>query len=231
MPKPSHEVMNFWDSASESLSQISKTMPPKVAQIATAAAEIFMQSGYEAASMDEIARRAQVSKATVYAHFKSKSELFGSLMRGVSEVRISALFESGVPQNDVHATLEVIFERIIHMMLIPSSLGLYRVIVAESARFPELGDAYYRAGPALVIDRLAQLLAGWHDSGLVEVDQPRAIAELLYGALRGDLQMRRLLGVGAIEGASEDPRAIVRRVIAFFLAAFSKAPLNPPERA
>ena len=153
MPKPSHQVMSFWDVPAESLHQISKAMPPKAAQIATAAAEIFMQSGYEAASMDEIARRAQVSKATVYAHFKSKSELFGSLMRGVSEVRISALFDSGVPPNDVRATLEVIFARIIEVMLTPSSLGLYRVIVAESARFPELGDAYYRAGPALVIEQ------------------------------------------------------------------------------
>lgn len=227
MPKPSHEVMNFWDPASDSLSQITQAMPAKAAQIATAAAEIFMQSGYEAASMDEIARRAQVSKATVYAHFKSKSELFGSLMRGVTEVRISALFESGVPQNDVRATLEVIFERIINIMLTPPALGLYRVIVAESARFPELGDAYYRAGPALVIQRLAQLLSAWHEAGLIAIDQPRAIAELLYGALRNDLQMRRLLGVGPIEGASEDPRAIARRLIGFFLAACAKPPLKP----
>ena len=226
MPKAPHEVMNFWDPASEALADISRAMPPKAAQIATAAAEIFMQSGYEAASMDEIARRAQVSKATVYAHFKSKSELFGSLMRGVSEIRLSALFETGVPQDDVRATLEVIFERVIGVVFAPSSLGLYRVMVAESARFPELGDAFYRAGPALVIDRLAQLLAAWHEAGLLEIDQPRAAAEFLYSGLRSDLYMRRLLGVGPVAEASEDPHAVAERLISVFLKAHAKAPLN-----
>ncbi|SRR6266481_4694778 len=220
---------NALDPTAEALDLLSQTMPPKAARIAAAAADVFMDCGFEAASMDEIARRAQVSKATVYAHFKSKAELFEALIQGAAKVRLHGLFDVGSVEDDPAAALEVILERLADYVLSPRALRLYRVVVAEAPRFPELGAGFYRAGPAVVIDRLAQLLATWQAQGRIAIDDPRANAELLYGLARSDLQMRRLLGVEAIPGASETPRANVRRLVAMFLKTHGRTGIGPQE--
>ena len=196
--------------------------PTKRAKIAGAAAELFMEHGFGATSMDEIARHAGVSKATVYAHFNSKAELFAALIRSASQVRLPSLFEVETAETDPRAALEEILRRLAEYAMAPRALRLYRVVVAEAGRFPELGDAFYRAGPNLVIARLAELIAKWRDKGWLEVENPRRAAELLYGMARGDLHMRRLLGVGSIRGASEGSPALIREAAKMFFAAYAK---------
>ena len=68
----------------------------KAESILAAAKRAFLAAGFEAVSMDAIAREAGVSKATVYAHFGSKEELFGAVIEGECE-RYFASFSAGEP--------------------------------------------------------------------------------------------------------------------------------------
>ena len=79
-------------------------------------------------------------------------------------------------------------------MLQPSSLAIYRLIVAESARFPELGAALYAAGAGHLIHKLADYLKSETKHGRLAIKDAEHAAELFIGMLTGRLQFRVLLG-------------------------------------
>src|ERR1700730_17242476 len=123
--------------------------PPnsKAESILAAAKRSFLAAGFGAVSMDTIAREAGVSKATVYAHFAGKEDLFGAVIGRECE-RYFARFSAGeLDPSDVCASLTVLGRRFLELLLSPDAIGLYRIILAEVTRFPVLGEVFWRAGP------------------------------------------------------------------------------------
>ncbi len=168
---------------------------PKQRDIADAATRLFMAQGYAQVSMDAIARAAGVSKATLYAYFASKERLFASLVGeacGRSGPSSIALSEDTA---DVRATLSTLAGRALHFMLEEQSLAIYRVVIAESARFPELGRAFYERGPATGRRNLAAWLERQMAAGHLRPADAEVAAEQFTGLLRTHLQMRALLGI------------------------------------
>ncbi|MGH7117432.1 MAG: TetR/AcrR family transcriptional regulator, partial [Acetobacteraceae bacterium] len=129
----------------------------KQRNIADAATRLFMAQGYAEVSMDAIARAAGVSKATLYAYFASKERLFASLV-GEACTR-SGPGSPTLSDNaaDVRETLATLAGQALRLMLEEQSLAVYRLVIAESAPFPELGHAFYERGPA----RGRRNLAAW----------------------------------------------------------------------
>jgi AcrR family transcriptional regulator len=82
-----------------------KSEERRQAMVATAA-ELFLQRGYEATSMAEICSRVGGSKATLYGYFKSKEELFLSVMKMLAEERMSHAYARLVPGGDIAAALQ-----------------------------------------------------------------------------------------------------------------------------
>jgi len=191
---------------------------PKAQQILHAAAEIFMEQGYGAASMDAIARAAGVSKATLYAHFSGKEELFAAIVGCECRRHTETLSAPDIDQSDVRATLTQIGRNFLDLLLSPRALAIYRIVVAEAPRFPELGRAYYASGPAVVLDRLAAYLHGVATRGLLAVPDPRRAAEQFVGMLRGPLHLRRLLGIAG-EPPTDDIDRAVKSAVDVFLRA------------
>jgi AcrR family transcriptional regulator len=122
----------------------------KYAQVLKGAREVFMADGFEGASVDTIARAAGVSKATLYSYFPDKKLLFSEVAR--SECRRQA--ETATAEIDMAAPpREVLRHAGRHMLgFILSDFGqrVFRICVAESDRFPELGQQFYDSGPAMV---------------------------------------------------------------------------------
>jgi TetR/AcrR family transcriptional repressor of mexJK operon len=189
--------------------------------IVRAAAEVFLRRGYGRASMDAIARRAEVSKQTIYHHFGSKEALFGAIV----EARCAQLL--GPPDTpdpaagDLETALTTLGRQFLALVLEPPSLALHRLIVAEAARFPELGRAVYEAGPRIAVRRLAGLFEREARRGTITVADPELAAEQFFGALIGHLQLRALLRV---EDPQADDRveASVAAAVRAFLAAHRK---------
>src|SRR5271169_2815395 len=119
----------------------------KAESILAAAKRTFLAGGFGAVSMDTIAREAGVSKATVYAHFAGKEELFGAVIGRECE-RYFASFSAGeLEPSDVRTSLTVLGRRFLDLVLSSDAISLHRIIVAEVSRFPALGEVFWRAGP------------------------------------------------------------------------------------
>ena len=97
--------------------------------------------------MDAIAREAGVSKATVYAHFHGKEELFGAVIADLSERRFGGFSAEALDPLDIEASLITIARRFLDLVLSPEAISLNRIIIGEVTRFPVLGEVFWAAGP------------------------------------------------------------------------------------
>lgn len=191
---------------------------PKRRLVLEAAAELFMAHGYEKVSMDAVARAAGVSKATLYAHFSSKDQLFASIV-GEACQRNTAL-ESNFPAevNDIRTALTLIGERVLRFLLQPSTQAIYRVAVAESARCPELGQAFMANGPQRFLDRFSVWVAEQSAAGRLAVSDPLMAAEQFGALLRLNLFMRVTLGIAPDHGEPEVVATVAAAVETFMRA-------------
>jgi TetR/AcrR family transcriptional repressor of mexJK operon len=170
--------------------------------ILEAARKVFMEVGFGTSSMDSIAAEAKVSKQTVYNHFGSKEELFAAMVRYFVEQKLTVFTEaakSGKPEE----TLRTIAHNFLDPDVAEQRVAMYRVLMAEGPRFPELGDIFYSAGPAVVRKYLADYLAEQHARGLMRVEDPMLTAEQFFGMLNG-CQLKAQLGIERLP----DKRAI-----------------------
>lgn len=187
--------------------------------IQRAGTEIFLEVGYEAATMDTIAAKAGVSKQTVYNHFQSKDGLFKATVADLTSALMAPLVVRDRDGQPPERLLRALGQDFLALMLRPSSLALHRLIVAEATRFPELVAEIYAVGTGRMVATLADYL-GWETSnGRLRVADPPLAAEQFVGMLTGRLQLRALLGV---EPAPDDQelRRRADRAVAAFLAIY-----------
>ncbi len=140
--------------AAEARSRQTRGMQRRAA-ILSAATDVFLEQGYKGARLDEVIRRSGGSLATLYAEFGGKEGVFAAIIAGICDEIIASLPDLDGPS--VHPPEEVLltFARTyVGLLLAPISLALYRVVIAESARFPQLGRAVFEAGPAIASARL-----------------------------------------------------------------------------
>jgi TetR/AcrR family transcriptional repressor of mexJK operon len=195
---------------------------PKRQLVVEAASDLFLAHGYGAVSMDAVARRAGVSKATLYAHFPSKDALFGTLVRECAAANLldEALFPAVVP--DLRAALEAIGQRVLRFLLDPRRLASYRMALAETERFPELGRALYANGPLRFRDRVRDWLVGLQARGQVRAGDMTVAASHFGGLLGADLLFRARLMIPPPPGEAEIDRAVAEAVETW-LRAFAAA--------
>lgn len=135
-----------------SLPDLSPLQRRKRSAILDGAKAVFLSQGFGLATMDDVAAAAGVGKQTVYRHFKSKEALFvglvSSMCTQVGELLASAQNEQSddSPENELRA-LGWVLARI---LIEPDYLRLYRAIVAEAERLPELGQVFYENGAKVV---------------------------------------------------------------------------------
>ncbi len=172
----------------------------KAESILAAAKRTFLASGFGAVSMDTIAREAGVSKATVYAHFAGKEELFGAVIGRECE-RFLASFSAGeLDPRDVRASLTVLGRRFLELVLSPDGIALHRIILAEVTRFPMLGEVFWRAGPERQRVQIEGFLQSAAASGTLSFHDTRLAAEQFLSLIRGEIQLRQLLRLEADAG-------------------------------
>ena len=193
---------------------------PKRRQITEAAEALFLAQGYGAVSMDAVARRAGVSKATLYAHFVSKDGLFASVVanKGEDSPIEEALFPDEV--TDLRAALLAIGLRLMRFMLRERTLAILRIAIAESTRFPELGEAFYANGPQKFRDRFSGWLGGLAAQGLVEAPDRLTATYQFMALLRSDLFLRIGMGLPSPPGEAEID-ATVASAVETWLRAFA----------
>ena len=190
-------------------------------QIVKAATWLFLSNGYERTSMDAVATRAGVSKPTVYNHFANKEALFGAIVEQLCDDLMSGIVSAEAVDQAPRERLTAIGRRFLNIALGADAITLYRIVIAEAPRFPDLAAAFYENGPARVARGLADYFAGETAAGRLDIKNPTGSAEQYLGLLLGQIHLRALLGVGpsADDGVVEHLDSAVE----MFLRAHRKA--------
>src|SRR5580698_7623024 len=123
--------------------------------ILDAAAEVFMEEGFAAASMSAIAARVGGSKGTLYNYFKSKEALFEAYIRRHCAWQQEAMFALVTPDSEIGEALTHFGRSYLASVLSDFSQRNYRLVIAEAERAPEIGQSFYQAGPLAGVGRLA----------------------------------------------------------------------------
>jgi AcrR family transcriptional regulator len=191
--------------------------------ILEAARDVFLEHGFEGSNLDQVIARCGGSKRTIYAYFGNKAELFGAVVRECSEALFADLPTPVAAGGDLAASLRAVGRRYLVLMSRGVPLSLFRTVVSESPRFPELGRIFYERGPARAIDRIAELLAGAEPGARLPAAERRAFAAHFVGLLReDDVHLQRLLGLRGVPSDAEID-AVVDRAVAIFLAGLERA--------
>jgi AcrR family transcriptional regulator len=172
-------------------------------RILDVATELFLAQGYESTTIEAVAARAGISKRTFYHRFDDKPMLFAAVVHQIIEqIRPPA----GVPLIE-GATLRDVLRRlagmILHAALSPQALALHRLVLAESARFPELvravnGEGSTREATTLISDLLSREL---RDSTLGAEDRAFAAEQFIFMVVT--VPQRRAMGYGPAMTAAD----------------------------
>jgi AcrR family transcriptional regulator len=138
--------------------EITARTEKKRTQILEGARVVFLAEGYDAASMEAIARAAGVSKGTLYTYFRGKDDLFMSLIAVYQNRSLEETFRGLNKLAELHENLETLARNYLDKVRELENLALLRVVVGASAKFPSLGRAFYETGMKPPVERLAQLL-------------------------------------------------------------------------
>jgi len=155
---------------------------------------VFLKSGFEDTSMDEVAARAGVSKMTVYRHFGSKEELFAGVITDLCNRIVAEELERLFEQTPDEA-LRGFARRMIDIVFDPDTIELHRIVIAESRRFPQLGRMFYTSGPQVCIEVLARYFRQSRDDPRFRIADPTRSAEEFLELLRGYGHLRVLLKI------------------------------------
>lgn len=194
------------------------------AAILQAASLIFLRDGFHGASMTEIVKRSGGSKATLYNYFQNKEGLFGAVIKAQCD-GILALFQNYEAfGNSLESILLEVGFRLTKALNSPDNIKLFRIIVAESARFPELGALYYKCGPVEGYKLLTPFLQ--EKLGLDEADAGLAAMQF-FDMVKAPLHLQLLIKhIEAVDEATMKRNA--ERAVKTFL--YGMHALSAPKR-
>ncbi|MFA3917283.1 TetR/AcrR family transcriptional regulator [Ruegeria hyattellae] len=167
----------------------------KFDQVLKGAREVFMADGFEGASVDDIARAASVSKATLYSYFPDKRLLFREVVQTeccrMSE-QILSMVDETQPAREV---LSVAAQQLVAFLISDFAQQIFRICVAERDRFPELGLAFYESGPKNGRQQLVEYLEKAIAKGELKIDDVAMAAEQFSELCKAKLWMEAAFGI------------------------------------
>ncbi len=196
------------------------TDPDKRRQILEGAGRVFSSVGFDAASMNDIAREAGVSKPTLYVYFPNKEQLFASICserRDRSIAELIAMLDRDRPVADV--LLEFGRETLFRLSQ-PFVIGAHRIVIGVAERMPEVGREFFEAGPERLTRELASYLTYHAEMGRLTMDDPRLAAVQFLELSQATVFRATLYGAGPALCAIDIDR-IVGSAVRVFMSAYA----------
>ena len=145
--------------------------------------------------MSGIAAALGGSKATLWSYFPSKEVLFNAVMDRATRdfhARLSVILST---QGDVEATLRSFCTEYLRKVTAQDGIALYRLVISEANRFPEVGRIFFERGPKATQEQLAEYLSGIMNRSLLRKADPLLTARQLLGLCLSGPHLRLLTGV------------------------------------
>ncbi len=166
----------------------------KLEQLIDGARRVFLAQGFAGASVDDIAREAGISKATMYRYFPDKAAIFSEIIRRDCDRQSDMMSkEPGTGPLEPFLTAHAI--KYVRLMTSPFMQGMYRAAVAESARVPEYGLSFYESGPDKGRRWLAPVLQAAAERGEIAVENADTSAQQFFALCSAEVFNRSLFGV------------------------------------
>jgi len=153
----------------QSLRLVGEVDSSKRRQILDGARKVFMDLGFDGASMGEIARAAGVSKGTLYVYFADKNRLFEAIVEeeNLEQGKVAFNFD---PERDVTTTLMEFGQAYIQLLCRPGGGSAVRTVMAIAERMPEVGARFYTNVIAVTVARLSAYLKARAALGELAID-------------------------------------------------------------
>lgn len=152
--------------------------------IIDAASEAFLENGYQNTSMETISSKAGVAKQTLYNYFGNKDALFIAVVDQKCDYHDNATMRSSdITSENVEEVLKKYAQSKLADLVSPENTAMFRMMISEAIRFPNLGEMFFKAG--LEKDRLllVDFLTLQNQAGNLVVDDPEQAALFFQGAL------------------------------------------------
>jgi AcrR family transcriptional regulator len=191
-------------------------------QILDGAKKVFMDLGFDGASMGEIARSAGVSKGTLYVYFADKNRLFEAIVEEemLEQQKVAFNFE---PERDVATTLREFGQAYIELLCRPAGGSAIRTVMAIAERMPDVGRRYYEQVLEKTIGRFASYLEPHVTAGELAVDDCELAASQFMLTCQASLFLPFIFQA-APPPSAERIAQVVESATQMFLAAYRAKP-------
>ena len=193
-------------------------------QIVAAATTLFLELGYDRTSLARIAEESGVSRATLFKQFPSKAALFDAI---VSASWSSAEQAEPPPPGNAAEGLGQLGRQYAALLSRPQMTDLFRIVIAELPRFPELAHAQFTQGKMPSFDSVRTYLRSEHDAGAMHIEDADLAATQFLGMISNYVFWPRLL-VPDWEVSAERSDEVVKEAVRTTLARYGAQKQRPP---
>ena len=191
----------------------------KFEQVLDGAKEIFLSDGFDGASVDDIARAAGVSKATLYSYFPDKRMLFMQVAKNECCKQADKAIDTIDMSAPVAEVLYHVAREIAEFVTSDFGMRIFRVCVGESGRFPELGREFYETGPMMIRQQLMAYFGKAIAKGELQIDDLALAADQFHELCRADLFPRMIFCVSSHFTSAEKER-VAKGAVDMFMARY-----------
>lgn len=193
--------------------------------IVDAAAQLFLEVGYEGASMQELSKRIGGSKATLYNYFASKEELFVDVVCSFATKYLTEAGDEILLNEDETLSLKEVLTKFGEKMLQvltneTRALAVYRMVIAESGR-SDIGKLFHQSGPKQSLIKLKVIIEAAMNKGQLIKDDPQVKALQFLALITAEVNNRHFYR-DLPPVTSTQIKEMVERAVTMFLAGASK---------
>ncbi|WP_162536940.1 TetR/AcrR family transcriptional regulator [Granulicella sp. WH15] len=198
-----------------------KQAAARMENILSAAAEIFLQEGFDRASVGSIARLAGASTETLYSKFSTKEELFQAVITRKTEILLQKFSRVLVQNQPIEKVLERYGSNLLDFMLLPEMQRLSRTLIAAAPQFPELAGDFWRLCPEREQAQLAEYLETQIAAGILVPFNCRKVAESFFSLCLGQFLVHAYMFVRKVPNTAERKQHVALAVH-MFMAAYGR---------
>lgn len=196
------------------------TDPQKRHQIVEGAGRVFETLGFDAASMSDVAREAQVSKATLYVYFQDKEHLLAAVCGERRDRNIAEMIAMLDVEKPLEAMLQTFGAEITRKISQPYVVAAHRIVIGVAERMPEIGNEFFEQGPMRVVNAFAAFLDRHAARGNLKIEDTVLAAVQFLELSQATIFRPRLYALTKEPASEHEIEKVAASAVRVFLAAY-----------
>ena len=184
-------------------------------KILDAAEASFIENGYEATSLQEIVSKAGGSLATLYRMFGNKEGLFKAIIERATVNLSDSVLPLDADNQEPEKVLNALGIAFIDVLTSPYVGAIHRLLISESARYPQLKEIFMQTAPERNLRRVEEYLKKLTERGYLKIDDCKIAAVQLVSLFKGTMHLRSVLGEVVILSDAEKAHYVESAVSIF----------------